>query len=72
MQERNLIFSFDEKKCKIDGKKGKLETFRVEEILPDGNKANISTEIRFRSSPGNPVYKKLIRLIKGKHTRRAA
>ena len=71
MQEKNLIFSFEEKKCKVEGQKGKIETFRIDEVLPNGSKINVATEIRFRSEPVQPLHEKLLRLFQ-RNGRRAA
>ena len=71
MQERNLIFSYEEKKCKIDGKKGNLETFTVDEILPGGQKTNLATDIYFHTAKQKSLPGKLLHFFKS-NTRRAA
>lgn len=64
MEERNYIFSFNEEKCKVGNQKGTLKTFKIEEKMSDGSKVCVHTDIHFKSKETNPVYLKLIKLLK--------
>jgi len=64
MEKRNLVFSYNEQKCKIDGQKGTIETFKIEEVLPSGEKTVVHTDIHFRSKAANPVLNRIMSIVK--------
>ncbi len=76
MEVRNLVISYDQHKCRIDGQKGILKTVNVVETLPNGKNKTVHTDIHFESTNEKPGYKSLLKLLKlptdKKQTRRAA
>lgn len=76
MEVRNLVISYDQHKCRIDGQKGVLKTVNIVEALPNGKNKTVHTDIHFETDKANPAYKSLLKLLKKpteqKTTRRAA
>lgn len=76
MEVRNLVISYDQHKCRIDGQKGILKTVNIVESLPNGKNKTVHTDIHFETENANPGYKSLLKLLKKptekKELRRAA
>ncbi len=76
MEVRNLVISYDQHKCRIDGQKGILKTVNIVETLPNGKNKTVHTDIHFETENANPGYKSLLKLFKKptekKELRRAA
>lgn len=64
MEERNFILSFDEQKCRVNGVNGTLKTVKIEEVLKNGQKQTVHTDIHYQSTENKSGYQKLIKLLK--------
>lgn len=76
MQERSFILSYDVHQCRINGRRGTVKTVTVEEVLKNGKKQTVHTDIHYETTDKKVDYGKLIRLFKNplsdKKERRAA
>lgn len=76
MQEQTFILSYDEHPCRINGRRGTVKTVTVEEVLKNGKKQTVHTDIHYKTTDKRVDYGKLIRLFKNplydKKERRAA
>ena len=73
MKQQEFIVSYDKQKCRINGRTGMIKTVRIEEVLPDGTKQTVHTDVRYISSGKPNPIKSLINVISAsKKDRRAA
>lgn len=64
MKVCNLIISYDEHKCRIGEQNGTLKTVSIVEMLPDGKKKTVHSDIRFESQDKRQEYKTLLNLFR--------
>lgn len=64
MKVRNLIISYDEHKCRIGEQNGTLKTVSIVEMLPDGKKKTVHSDIHFESRDKRQEYKTLLNLFR--------
>ena len=64
MEERNLVISYDQHKCRIDGQKGVIKSVKIVENMPNGVNKTVHSEIRVEMADANPGYKSLLKFLK--------
>jgi hypothetical protein len=64
MQERSFILSYHVRQCRIHGRPGTVKTVTVEEVLKNGKKQTVHTDIHYETTAQEVDYRNLLRLFK--------
>ena len=64
MESHRFVITFKERSCRIRGQKGTLEALKVEEVLPNGKRTPVHTDIRFYAKTATPAFRDFLHLFK--------